>query len=271
MIRFYCNLWRTMKYTILEEFKQYLIACGLRPNTITIYYNRMECLLVEQYFINDGKEVDLTRVINNMSNIIYKNHFSQCKSALYYFLKCFHLTLTNEQLTIMNEIGSKTLRKTRKRKQVEYKQVRGSIWRLKNKKLKLSYLVMMETGMRVFEISQIKKKDCIISKEKIQFSFIEKGGMIETACIEKADNTTMYDTLKCIINYLQNENEKLFYSTKYLQSNAKKYGFTCHDLRRIYAKKEYKKTASKISVMEKLRHDKVKTTLLYLNSSIKMD
>ena len=61
-------------------------------------------------------------------------------------------------------------------------------------------------------------------------------------------------------------NDRVFYSVATLQKEAKKLGFKCHDLRRICAKDEYKKTKSKWKVKEKLGHEKMSNTKIYLKS-----
>ena len=62
----------------------------------------------------------------------------------------------------------------------------------------------------------------------------------------------------------------MFYSAIYLQKEAQRLGITCHNLRRAYAKLEYKKTKSRENVRKKLRHTNIKTTNIYLRSKIKV-
>jgi len=259
-----------VKYNILDEYKKYLVLCGLTKTTVNTYHNKMDNLLKGQNFIKIGEETDLIMVLDILSKIKYKVYFSQSKNALLYYLKCFDMRLTNEQLNLIKEIEKTRVKKYRKLKDTEYKKVNATIQRLKNKKLKLSFLTIMETGLRVSELSQIKASDCIIGNEKIKFSFIGKGGKAESAIIEKVVSPNLYKNLEYIIKH-SSDDDKLFLSANYLQLKAKKYGFTCHTLRRIYAKKEYKRTRSKKQVKEKLRHDSMKTTNRYLNSRVKMD
>ena len=259
-----------MKYNVLEEYKDFLKEKDLRPNTIKTYYNRMDGLLDNQYLITTGNDVDLIRIFSNLSNIDYKNHFSQSKNALTYFLECYQMELTKEQEEMIRELEKSTKKKYRKLKTVEYKKMKAVIGRLKNKKLKRSYQVLMKTGLRVSEVSQIKANDCTIFNGTVQFSFVGKGGAREEAYICKVDSPRLYEDLKYTVEN-SSSNEKLFYSANYLQKKAKEYGFTCHDLRRAFAKAEYTRTKSKEQVKERLRHSKMKTTNLYLNSKVKMD
>jgi len=269
-----------MKYDVLERYKRFLEQQGngvrrLRPSTVDTYYKKMAKLLEGQYLITGGSDVDISKVIEQLSMIEYKNYFSQSKNALKYFLDCYQMTLEPDQQEAIKELENNTKKKYRKLKTVEYKKVKATIDRLKNKKLKLCFSILIATGLRVSELSGIKVSDCTIcddcSNEKIQLTFLGKGGKVEKVFIYKADSPNIYGELEYIIKCSSNKkNEKMFYSANYLQRKAKEYGFSCHDLRRIYAKLEYKKTKSKEAVQKGLRHTKRKTTNLYLNSPIKL-
>ena len=87
--------------------------------------------------------------------------------------------------------------------------------------------------------------------------------------IARQDDTQFFDRLLELLHKTR-PTQKVFYSAIYLQMRAKEYGFKCHDLRRVYAKREYSKTGSKKHVMEKLRHSSVKSTNIYLRSRIKI-
>ena len=266
-----------MKYTILKEYKKYLRLSDLAKTTVDTYYNKMNQLLDGQNYITSGDDVDMVKVLDQLSAIKYKNYFSQSKNALFYFLSCFGLALTDEEVTLIDGLEEKTKKKYRKLKETNYKRINATIQRLKNKKLKLCFLVILETGLRVSELSQIKANDCFIfnerneKNEKIQFNFIGKGGKAEIAYIDKEITPKLYQELESLIKNNDDPEKKLFYSMNYLQGKATKYGFTCHELRRISSKLEYQRTKSRQQVKEKLRHVKLKTTNRYLNSRIKMD
>lgn len=262
-----------MKYNLLSNYKLFLASLGLRPNTIKTYYNRMAKLLEGDFLTNDSFKIDISSLIFKLSHIHYKNQFSQSKNALLYFCKCYQISITNKQLKDIERLQKQTRKKYRKSTKAEYPKIKRTIDRLKNKKLKVSYLTMIETGLRVSELSQIKIEDCRICNEEICFSFIGKGGKKAFSTISKKDNTPLYVCLKDTILYYRDkglDSKKLFYSSQYLQQKAKLYGFSCLDLRRISAKLEYKKSKSKHQVRNKLRHAKIKTTYIYLNSPVKM-
>ena len=262
-----------MKYNLLSNYKLFLASLGLRPNTIKTYYYRMAKLLEGHYLVNDCSKIDISSLIFKLSHIHYKNQFSQSKNALLYFCKCYQISITNKQLKNIERLQKQTRKKYRKATKAEYPKIKRTINHLKNKKLKVSFLTMIETGLRVSELSQIKIEDCRICNEEIRFSFIGKGGKKSFSIISKKDNTPLYACLKDTILYYRDkglDSKKLFYSSQYLQQKAKLYGFSCLDLRRISAKLEYKKSKSKHQVKNKLRHAKIKTTDIYLNSPIDM-
>jgi len=267
-----------VKHTILKEYKEYLGLSDLQKTTVNSYYNKMDHLLEGQNFLANGKDVEIPKVLDQLATVKYKSYFSGYKNAFFYYLKCFELALIEEQKQLIRELQANTKKKYRKSKTSEYKKINATVQRLKNRKLKLSFLTIIETGLRVFELSQIKVSDCIIdggsfngeTSEKIQFTFTGKGGKEEKVFIDKDVCPNLYKELEYIIKH-RPKDEKLFYSANYLQKQAKKYGFTCLTLRQIYAKKEYRRTKSKRLVKERLRHDSVRTTNKYLNSRVNMD
>ena len=258
----------SMIYEILNNYWAYLNET-LSAETARTYTDRLGALLEGQSIINTMENFDMNLVLENLSKVKYKNYFSQSKNALLYFLEFQNLSLNSEQVQKIKKLQNNTHKKYRKLKSQDYKVIKRKIEHLKNQKLKLCFQVLMQTGLRVSELSQIKSNDCVVADDRIQFSFIGKGGKNQTVSLVKEENTKLYNTLKNMIETTK-INEKLFYSSNYLQIKAKELNFTCHDLRRICSKLEYKKTKSREAVKEKLRHSNMKTTELYLNSKIKL-
>lgn len=257
-----------MMYDVLDAYREYLKPT-FRPETIKIYVNRLEMLFEGQSMIDPITNLDISKIMNQLEKIEYKNEFSQAKNAFFSFLTFQNLTLSKEEMNRIQSMEEHTHKKYRKMKSLEYQQIDKKIKRVRNKKLKLSYQTLMETGMRVFELSQITKNDCIVKEDSILFNFTGKGGEAETATVFKNGNKILYDGLVTLIKNTKAK-ETVFYSKHYLQTKAKELGFGCHDLRRISAKMEYKKTGSKKEVAKKLRHTNEKTTDIYLKSKIKM-
>lgn len=258
-----------MKYDVLHSYKAFLVTAALRPSTARTYTNRLEILLKEQDCINTVENLDIDKIIDNLSKINYKNHFSQSKNALLYFLQFQGLSLNLTQQNRIKELEQKTHKKNRHMKEVKLSSIQNTIKHLKNKKLKLCYLTLLATGLRVSELSQITPEDTTILDNEMNFTFIGKGGNKESATLTKEKNP---DLFKSLLEHIKNtsSNKKLFYSSQYLQQKAKYYGFCCHDLRRAFAKLEYKKSKSKEMVRESLRHKSLKTTDKYLKSKVKI-
>lgn len=256
---------------VLQVYKDGLAGGGrLRPQTVRMYSERLKTLLKGQSIIKTLENLDIDKMISNLQNVKYKNEFSQYKNALFYFLEFQNITLTTSQMEQVKILETQTRKKYRKMDSAELVKIENTIKRLKNKKLKYSYQTLLYTGLRVSELAQITQKDCTIKEQELSFYFVGKGGKQEQATLRGEDNDKLFENLKELIKKTSPDH-KLFYSANYLQQNAKSYGFECHDLRRAYAKVEYKKTKSKKQVKEKMRHTNTKTTEIYLKSKVKIN
>lgn len=257
-----------MKYDVLEAYRSFLNTRA-RPQTVRVYMERFSSLFENQSILNTRENLNVDKMISNLQNAKNKNEFSQYKNALLYFLEFQNINLNKEQNAKIKELENKTKKKYRKLKKVDFQKVDRTIKHIKNKKLKLSYQAIIGAGLRVFELGQIFKEDCKLQNDEIVFNFIGKGGNPEQAILLKEDDKKLFDELTEMIQNTQ-DTKKVFYSANYLQQKAKQYNFTCHDLRRAYAKLEYQKTKSKAKVKEKLRHSNEKTTEIYLKSKVKL-
>lgn len=257
-----------MMYDILGEYRDYLKK-NFCDETSRTYANRLELLLKDQSILNFEELLDVDKMIQALSQIKYRIAFSQSKNALLKFLEFKHITLNQEQLNQIEQLEKSTQKKYRKKKFADYKTVDKTIKHIRNQKLKLSYQTMLVSGLRVFELSQIKRDDCIITFDYIRMFFTGKGGEQESVVILKSENRSLYENLIELISNTEFSG-KVFFSSNYLQKKAHEYNFCCHDLRRIYSKLEYKKTKSKKEVQEKMRHSNEKTTEIYLKSNIQM-
>lgn len=258
-----------MRYDVLTAYKVFLDE-RLRPASARVYYERLNTLFDNQSILNTIENLNIDKMIDELQDMKYKNEFSQYKNALLYFLEFQNISLSEEQSAKIQEYENNTKKKYRKLKTVDFKKVDRTIKHLKNKKLKLSYQTLLNTGLRVFELAQITKDSCTFLDDTLTMNFIGKGGNQEQVIFTKADNEKLFDELKEMILSTQ-ENKKVFYSANYLQQKAKQYNFCCHDLRRAYSKLEYKKSESKEQVKEKMRHTNIKTTEIYLKSKVKIN
>jgi len=257
-----------MKYEILSLYHKHLLK-SFSTETVRVYVGRLDSLLEGQSLTHTLEEWDMEKVLENLSKIKYKNHFSQSKNALLYFCAFQNIIIESAYLNEITLLEQNTKRKYRKLKKVDFAEVEKTIKNLKNQKLKLSYQTIIKTGLRVFELAQITPKDCYTSESDILMTFFGKGGKNETVIINKKDDVKFFNKLLNAINNADPD-KKVFYSAIYLQIKAKEHGFACHDLRRAFAKIEYKKTKSKSHVMEELRHKGLKSTKIYLRSKVKI-
>jgi len=213
--------------------------------------------------------LDIEKVLLNLGQIKYKNYFSQAKNAFLHFCEFQDIALSPALMERISKLEKGARKKYRKLKPIHYSEIDRKIKHIRNKKLKLCYQVIVATGLRVSELAGITPNDCITASDEITFTFIGKGGKKESAVLKAIEYPRLYQSLKELIESTFGE-KKLFYSVPYLQKKAKELGFKCHDLRRVYAKLEYKKSGSREEVMKKLRHSSPKTTNIYLKSKVKI-
>ena len=171
-----------MIYDVLGEYKKYL-AQSLSKATVQTYGNRLEWLLKDQSILDIENGFDIQPVLQSLQRIKYKNEFSQYKNALLYFLQFKNIPLSEEQSMLIKSYEENTKKKYRKQTVIDYESIKNKITHIRNKKLKLGYQTMLSTGLRVFELSQVKKNDCIINSDNLRISFIGKGGKKETVKI----------------------------------------------------------------------------------------
>lgn len=258
-----------MLYNMLADYRSWL-ETKYTPATAKAYYVRI-CSLLKGQPVNDtGKRLNVDKVLDRFAELEHKNEFSQAKNSFLHFCEFENLSLSNEVIERIQELETHTRKKYRKLKAIDYITIDNKIKRLKNEKLKLSFQMLTATGLRVSELAQITTAHCVIKNESLSFRFIAKGGNLNTVTLSKSDHPELYERLKELITHT-NPERKIFYSSSYLQKQAKRLGFTCHDLRRAFAKLEYKKSRSKAEVKKKLRHSTVKTTNIYLNSKVSIE
>lgn len=253
-----------MKYNMVDGFRK-AIASTCTPATAATYAGAVGWLLNEQVLI-DCRDMDIEAVLVKLRAMKYKGEFSKYRSAFLKFCEYLDIDLDVETLTELKTMANGKKKKRRQLKPVRLKDINNHIKVIRDTKLKLSFQAMLASGLRVSELSQIKKEDCEMKDDCIVLHFVGKGGKNESIEIHE---TTLNKRLMKLIDSTPN-GVKVFYQTHYLQTEAKKRGFQCHDLRRAYAKLAYKKTKDISKVRQGLRHVRTKTTKLYLNSKVQI-
>lgn len=255
-----------MKYNVLNDYENYLTRF-YTPATAKTYKKAVDYLLKEQSFL-DCRNLDADKVMIQLKAMKYKNQYSKYKNAFIKFCEFQNIELKRDFLLELELLNLEKKRKKRVLKHVDLKDILNHLKVIKDKKLKLSFETMLNTGLRVSEISQIKKKNCILAKEYIEFSFVAKGGMIESVTLYFESNPKLFNDLKELIENTKADN--VFYSANYLQTKAEQKGFCCHDLRRAFAKLDYQKHKNIKLTMKALRHKEEKNTKIYINSKVKV-
>lgn len=255
-----------MKYNTLEDYKDFLCTCYTKATAET-YFKCMEYLLSDQYII-DCKNINIEKLLQKLESMRYKNQYSKYKNAFLKFCEFQNIKLDNNTLLSLDIMKLDKKKKYRKLNKVRLTDIKNKIKVIRDKRLKLSYETMLATGLRVSELSQIKKADCITTENSILFRFIAKGGKKESVQISAESHKRLFNDLVKLIE--DNKQEKLFYSSNYLQKEATKRGFQCHDLRRAFAKIEYKKNRNLDKVRLSLRHKSIKNTKIYLKSKVEI-
>ncbi len=257
-----------MLYNLLQEYR----ACLLKSHTdatAETYYKRLCTLFEGQSLTDTVNRLDIQKVLDKLGLIKNKNYFSQAKNAFLHFCEFQDIKLSDDTLKHIEKLEKSTCKKYRKFEEVEYAKIDSKIKHIQNKKLKMSFQIMSATGLRVSELAGIAPKDTAITDDAVTFRFIAKGGERDEVTLLKSEYPKLFESIKEDTANTQTD-KKLFYSAVYLQNRAKNLGFKCHDLRRAYAKLEYRRCKSKDEVMKKLRHSSIKNTNIYLRSRIKI-
>ncbi|PWX29059.1 site-specific integrase [Clostridium perfringens] len=147
--------------------------------------------------------------------------------------------------------------------------------RVRKKNYRLAYKLMLESGLRVHEVSALKKEDFSFDKNLITINLREAKG--NKLCSIELENKYLSKNISEFVE-TKSEDERVFPHMRYLQEQATKMGIKCHDLRRGFAKRTYKEELENDSPRSealdktriKLRHTRSDTTKIYLNSKIKV-
>lgn len=259
------------KYDVLHEFKERLgREEGLSDNTKLQYYKFTKKVLQDLNFSNP-EDIQPEQVLMNVSKLKTKNDVSAAKRGLEFFSSYY------PEFQLHSQIKEVSLKKRNRKKRtwqpLDLNAVKKTINALHDEKLRLAYRSMLETGMRVSEVECLRKKDIKIDGNTIRFylQHTKKGCEDEVFC------SSDYLATK-LTSYLEKfeEEEKLFYSKSMMMKKAGEHGFECHDLRRAYAKNEYRSARQSVNsyeavdiVRDKLRHESCRTTKKYLRRVIR--
>lgn len=242
----------------------------LCANTARKYYSSLVKLFGPIQFsdVSEIKKEYIEQMI--ASRFKTKNEFSAAKNGLKYFKQCYpELQLPEEEYFKQCSICKRN-RSKKPKKRLSLKETRQKIAGIENEKLRLSYELAMASGLRVSELSALRKKD---------LNFTDDGGLNVTVTAGKGgSNGTVAcmkdpEMLRGLKEYVEKmaPDEKLFFSEAYMRRTADHAGFGCHDLRRIFAQRKRRELMQDMTayeanaeVQKSLRHARFSTTKRYL-------
>lgn len=246
--------------TEIEKFIEYLMAKKLSESTIEQYTN---------YFMLFQKDVDRSGLDQELINKFVLKHASNVtRSFLNNLFAFFGIT----ELVVPKVTGRKKKRLKKTISPQEIKELRKVLYR-RNEKFGLMFDLTNHAGLRKSEVLGIEGKDIDFEewvkdkKKRCVLKIRGKGDKERFVAIPPK-------LTQRIINYMAENNryEKIFKASKSLwhrafsQANKKLgYNYTLHDLRRSRATRWLKEGKNLIQVKNRLGHESVQTTQLYIN------
>ena len=257
---------------LIEVYREQLKGEELRNTTKEKYINSLDRFLTKIYSRETGIEkINSEDLLSELKKIKMRSETSAVVNGLRRLKN--NISIPDEK-EIKKSIKSKTVKLRENDEGKELKKIMKKINVLRDKKLKFGYRLALVSGLRVFELADLEKKNIQLTDEGIKINVLNgKGGKNDT--INCLRDNFLENSLK---EYLQSVNEeKVFYKKDYIMHQALEHGFECHDLRRAFSKLVYKEKKKEvgdykanIEVQIAMRHTKFSTTKIYLNSKIKV-
>lgn len=261
---------------LLADFRAYMEAQLDSKNTADRYYYAV-CRVFRENAIEDFSQVEPSLVLDALEDARGRNRASALKLGLSW-LKKFHNALDLPKPEEVQDILSgKRDRSVLPAKTIFYEEVESKVMRLRNTKLKLAFLLMVVSGLRVSEVAALTREDITVTAEGITVNVLhgkgDKAGHVD--CLRSAYLE------RHLPKYLLQlpDGEKPFYAAKTMKNKALALGLECHDFRRIAAirfRKEQMQQRRKTvldaptvpeineATKEFLRHERFSTTKRYL-------
>lgn len=226
-------------------------------------------------------QFDYEKLKDYFSKIKTKRSASALKCSLKHFSKVFtdfryHVYERN----FRKEVKKKSARRSKKWKSFKLSTALRKINSIGDKKLKLGYRTIFASGLRVEELSDLKKRDLLFKDGKLLVS-VEDGKYGKKRVVETIKDSYLEKSLKEYTKMLKDD-DRLFYKVDHIISKASENGFMSHDLRRAFSKiifnSFYKKGDSDSKekaiseVKKRLGHEKNTTTYKkYLSRKVDFD
>ena len=230
-------------------------------------------------FIQLKRKVVQFQIAIYTKNIKNKTELSRAVNVIR-ILKEFEETFNCfSSLELKKIISEKSNNRHRPYNPYSLSEVKRKINTIRDKKYKLGFRLMIVSGLRVFELSELKKQDIIFNSDKTITLKVLNGKGGKAAEIKCLKDDYLYKELQ---EFLEDklEEEKVFYSKIAMQKKALHFRFKCHDLRRAYSKlvekeiqestkdfpEDEQKEILEEELKEAMRHSKIDTSYSYINS-----
>ena len=244
----------------------------LRDNTIRCY---------KSAFNNFFKRIDYDNkdlIINNLTKVKNKTELSQIINSIRTLKNSTSYFKFIDEDILKDIIKNKCENKHKSYEPYLLSDKLKRINKIRDEKYRLAFRLMLVSGLRVFEVENLKKDDIEINDNEIIVTVIDgKGGKYgEVKCLEdKYLSKKLKEFLKD-----KTSDEKLFYTKIAMQKKAQELEFKCHDLRRAYSKLVKKNLLNELveinedekeKIIEEevkiaLRHSRFETSKKYLYS-----
>lgn len=265
-----------MNHLKLYSYQQHLEQKGYAKNTIDQYVDCMS-LLKRNGITEDSSSAEIQYVIYSLgkaesSRGVYLAAITEYENGI----------MKKKEGMLKGSIRYQCVQASRSKKsgieparsEKSYRTIIGSA---KDRKIKLSLLLQIESGLRVSEISNLCKKDITLRKGNI-WLYVAPGKTKESRYVKVLKNPKLYKELE---EYLKNyeEDSKVFMYNEVLKQYLVERGGRSHDLRRYNARKRYimhrkagkgKKESAEL-VGKQLGHSSIASTKLYLGEVYRND
>lgn len=258
----------SVKYDILEPFKEYLYENISSDNTARKYYAAVVKLFKDIQF-NSLSQIDVEWIKQQTAaRFRTSSEYSAVKNGLKWLSK-YDSSIkipTEEEFT---EVSRRKRNFSRKPKKVIYlKPTQRKINQIQNERLRYAYRLALASGLRVSELADLEAKDVLIEDGNI-FVFVKNGKGGHGGIVECRQDPYLYERLPEFLG--KYPEGKIFYSEVYMREYAHQLGIEMHDLRRVYAiqtrndlKKSMPVEQANAITQQRLRHVRFSTTKRYL-------
>ncbi|MDM0461653.1 MobM family relaxase TcpM [Clostridium perfringens] len=263
-------------FNLKKEMKNIIYSdSSLSKNSIRDRNSALNKIFENFNNLDDVSVITKDKILDNLNSIKFKTKLSAGVNAIR-FLKGQNLDVDFPSEDELKEI-IKNKKKNNRKPTVEKNliDIERKVNRVRKKNYRLAYKLMLESGLRVHEVSALKKEDFSFDKNLITINLREAKG--NKLCSIEIENKYLSKNISEFVE-TKSEDERVFPHMRYLQEQATKMGIKCHDLRRGFAKRTYKEELENDSPRSealdktriKLRHTRSDTTKIYLNSKIKV-